>query len=77
MSPLFAVSTRTLDDDDARADEAERIAQLVRQPGEELGLVAVRFAQRFLRRPLVGDVGVGSEPARDASGRVPNRERAR
>ena len=44
------------------ADRRERVAQLVRQRGEEFVLAAVGFAQRLLGFALGRDVGVGAEP---------------
>jgi hypothetical protein len=48
-------------------DRRERVAQLVRQRGEELVLAAIRVAQGVGGDPLVVDVDRGPHPLRDAA----------
>jgi hypothetical protein len=44
------------------ADRRDRVAQLVRQHGQELVLAAVRFAQLFFRHLALGDVAGRADP---------------
>ncbi len=59
------------------ADGRQRIAQLVRQHGEELVLAVIGVAKRFFRPPPVVDVEDRAVPFGDGSGCVPLRQRSR
>ena len=76
LQRVGALRRHPVENGQAVADGSERVAQLVREHADELALAPIRFRQPLGGFALLGDVGVGAEPAQHVAALVLDGERA-